>query len=206
REMLEAFDQDFRKYLDEQVVVGADARLEFLVALNELREQEKKAPNAFQYTEEHLPHIETLLKGTGKELAAAFGLSLIDVQPCETEEGHPALRLELRNLPADERWVRVFLARLPHHYKTKADSYIGLLHYKATNKYFLWLVRPGPIAEEYEGKKAGQVFTRTIEAHLESRLLALLQLLGKEERLPQEPGLSTEDQEKFHKEAGHILV
>src|SRR5262249_12357318 len=137
---------------------------------------------------------------------AAFGLSLIDVQTCVTEEGHPALRLELRKLPADERWVRVFLARLPHHYKARADSYLGLLHYKATNKYFLWLVRPGAHAEEYEGKKAGQVFARTMEAHLESRLLALLRLLDKQERLPQQPGLSTEDQAKFCKEAGQILV
>jgi hypothetical protein len=206
RQMLEAFDQDFRKYLDEQVVVGADARLEFLVALNELREQEKEAVNAFQYTEEHLSHVEALFKRAGKELAAAFGLSLIDVQACPTEEGFPALRLELRTLPADERWVRVFLARLPFQYKARADSYLGLLHHKATNKYFLWLVRPGPIAEEYEGKKAGQVFARKIEAHLESRLLALLRLLDKRERLPQEPGLSAEDREKFRKEAGHILV
>src|SRR5262249_17571820 len=74
REMLDVFDRDFRQYLD-QIVVGADARLEYLVALNELREGEKQATE-FQYTEEHLANVESLLTRAGGRLAELHGVVL----------------------------------------------------------------------------------------------------------------------------------
>ena len=205
RQLLETFDGDFRKYLD-GVVVGGDARLEYLVALNELRELEKQAKNEFEYTEAHLQKVQALLARAGGELAAAFGLSLSEVQPCQTDEGYPALRVELRKLAPDERWVRVVLARLPHNFKVKAESYLGLLQNKVMKKNFLWLVRPLRLSEDYESRRPGQVFTRQLEVALESRLAALLTLLDKRDRLPQEPGLSAQERAKFSKEASHILV
>jgi hypothetical protein len=204
REMLDVFDRDFRQYLD-GVVVGADARLEFLVALNELREGEKQA-TAFQYTEEHLRSVELLLKHAGGRIAESQGLSLTAVDPCKTEDGFPALRLEVRKSPADKRWVRVFLARLPFMYRAKVESCLGFLFKKGSDRNFLWLVRARPIEDGYDIKYSNQIFFRMIDASMESRLLALLRLLDKEEHIPEDKTLSAEDQDKFRKEAGHILT
>jgi hypothetical protein len=203
REMQEVFDRDFRDYLD-RVVVGADPRLEYLVALNEQREREKEA-KPFDYTEDHLEHVAALLRRAGPALAAAFGLSLAALEEVKTDAGYQALRLEVRKSPADEQWVRVFIARLPFRYTTRAESYLGLLYRKQMERYFLWLVRPGPIADEWEAKRPGQVSARTIDAAQESRLVALLALLDKQDGLPNNPNLTEEEREAFGRGVRQIL-
>jgi hypothetical protein len=204
RKMQETFDHDFRDYLN-KIVVDADARLEYLVALNEQREQEKDA-KPFDYTEENIDHVAALLKRTDDVLARAFGLSLSGIEMAKTEEGYPALRLELRKSPADERWVRIFIARLPFRYTARAESYLGLLFHRQMDRNFLWLVRPGPIAEDWENRKPGQIFARTIDNSQESRLIALLSLLDKEDGLPNTLNLTDEERNLFRHKAGQILA
>ncbi len=204
REMQETFDCDFRDYLD-KVVVGADARLEYLVALNEQREQEKDA-KPFDYLEENIDHVAALLKRSDDVLVSAFGVSLTGIEMVKTEGGFPALRLELRKSPADERWVRVFLAWLPFRFNARAESYLGLLYRRQMDRNFLWLVRPGPISREWENKKPGQIFARTIDVTPESRFLALLSLLDKRDGLPTTSNLKDEERNLFCQKAAQILA
>lgn len=204
REMQEAFDRDFRDYLD-KMVVAADAQLEYLVALNEQRELEKDA-RPFDYTEENIDQVAALLKRTDNVLASAFGLLLTGNEMAKTEEGFPALRLELRKSPADERWVRIFIARLPLHFRAKVESYLGLLFKLQKDRNFLWLVRPGPLSEEWEGRRPGQVFARTIDVSQESRLLALVRLLDKQDTLPTTLNLTDHQRDLFRQKASQILA
>jgi hypothetical protein len=202
REMLDAFDRAFRQYLD-GIVVGADARLEYLVALNELREGEKQATE-FQYTEEHLQNVELLLKRAGKQIAEFYGLSLT-VTSCNTAEDYPALQLEMRKAPADKLWVRVFLARLPFKFSARVKSYLGLLYKKEHALNFLRLVRPKSIEDGWGNSYPNQTFFHQIDPSVESRLLALLKLLDKEDHLANDNILSTEEQAKFRQGVSSIL-
>jgi hypothetical protein len=204
RDMLEVFDGAFRNYLN-TVVVGADPRLEYLVTLNEFREVEKLT-REFQYTDDHLQNVEALLNRAGARIAESQGVCLTAIEPCRSDDGLPALRLEVRKSPTDKRWVRVFLALLPYMYKSKVTGCLGLLYKRQSDRNFLWLLRVRPIEDGYDSNYPDQIFFRKIEPSMESRLLALLKLLDKEDHLPEDKKLSAKDQDMFRKGATFILL
>jgi hypothetical protein len=183
REMLEKFDGHFRQFMEE--LVTTDARLDFLVARNELHAS-AEGTNPFGYTETHLVSVRELFNQSGNLLAELLDLSYGGVEETRTPDGLPALRLEFRSSHNDRKWVRVFLARLPYFYSAQLEGCRQLLHHKDTGRYFLWLVRPARIEPSWEDLRSGQVFARELLVETEVTLRAILSLLHKRDKYPEQ--------------------
>ena len=160
-----------------------DPRFEYLVARNELKlEEESAAP--FPYTKDHLNNVTELMNRAGGTFAASFGMTLHGLEGLATPDDLPAVRLEFRDRNQPDRWVRVFLVRLPSQYKQKLPGCLNLLYKLQTDRNYLWLVRPERI--EISDKKQEQVFARKLETSCETALRAMLRLLGKRDQFKTE--------------------
>jgi hypothetical protein len=178
RDSLEQMEIRFRKEIDGGVTLD-DPRFEYLIAHNELKlEEESTAP--FTYTKDHLNNVTELMNRAGGTFAASFGMTLHGIEGLATTDEVPAVRLEFRDRSQPDRWVRVFLVRLPNQYKQKLPGCVNLLYKLQTDRNFLWLVRPERI--EISDKKQEQVFARKLEASCETALRAMLRLLGKRDQ------------------------
>jgi hypothetical protein len=178
RESLEEMDVRFR----EQIIGGVtldDPRFEYLVARNELKElEEKTAP--FVYTKDHLVYVTELMNRAGDSFAAAFGMTLHGLESVATSDDLSAIRFEFRDRNQPDRWVRVFLVRLPAQYKQKLAGCFDLLYHLQTDRNFLWLVRPERL--EVPDTKPDQVFPRKLETSYETTVRAMLRLLEKRDQ------------------------
>lgn len=176
REFLDQVDRQFRGQMLEVTV--EDPRFEYLVMFNELRQNEADA-RPFDYTDDHLAHVEELLYRSGGVLAGAYDMTFGGLEKIETADGLPALRLEFRR---DDRWVRAFLVRLPFRYNQKLPGCLDLLANKQRSRYALWLLRPDRIDRSLEEYKPGQIFTRELPLSTETSLQAMLHLLNKRDQ------------------------
>ncbi len=103
-----------------------------------------------------------------------------------TDDGLPGLRLEFLD-PADPaRWVRVTLVRLPHHYKRWLEGCARLLYKLQTDRNFLWLVRPDRVDPGLRDLKPPQTFARALPPADHTRVRALLRLLERKDRYPED--------------------
>ena len=209
REALVTFDEKTRQYLNEQVIVGEDPRLEFLVALNELREVEK-TERPFDYMRPHLESAATFLRRSAARIGQAYGVSLDVVEAVNTEMGQPALRLEFSTSLSGGKWLKVFLAKLDYSYTSSLPGFAKLLLNKMRNRHFLWLVRPTarPISLTVDlQNRSEQVFARhNIEPSVETRLRAIAQLLDKEDAIQGSLSATQEEKERFHNEVDKIVL
>jgi hypothetical protein len=182
REMLEAFDEHFCRFMQE--LVTKDARLDFLVARNQFRaDAAGEAPG--KYTEDHLASVTELFNQSANLLAELFGLSYAGLEETETTDQLPALRLEFHSARNEKKWVRVFLVRLPHVFNDKLEGCNQLLHSKYTDRNFLWLVRASKAYATWEEMRPGQVFARELFAETEITLRSMLSLLHNREKYPE---------------------
>jgi hypothetical protein len=181
REALQAFDAVFCKRMVEDVTTEDDPFYDYLVSRNEVRREEEGA-DEFKYTEDHLDRVKQLFSTAGQALATAFSLGFSGVLDKATDEGLAGLRLEFLD-PADgTRWVRVFLVRLPSHYKKWVEGCVRLLYKLQTERNFLWLVRPERIEASLGKLKPPQTVARKLSMADHTTVCALLRLLDQKDR------------------------
>jgi hypothetical protein len=182
REALQAFDAIFCKRMEEVINVD-DPFYDYLVSRNEIRREEEGA-DSYNFTEDHLDVVKQFFATGGASLASTFGLAFSELLEKTTDEGLPSLRLEFLD-PADgARWVRVFLVRLPSHFNRWVEGCVRLLYRLQTDWNFLWLVRPERIDASLGKLKPPQTFARKLEMGDHTSVRALLRLLERKDRYP----------------------
>ncbi|MCE9534013.1 MAG: hypothetical protein K8T89_23255 [Planctomycetes bacterium] len=204
REMLEIFDREFRTFLIEKVRLK-EARQEFLIKLNELREIEGK-PNSHKYISSHLDVLHKLLERSADSITDDPELLISLYEKAKTEEGDDAYAILFKCPSVSELSIRVYVAVVPFAYAV-AERFVKLLAGKGKGKArnFLWLIRADTMKSEYQNRKPGQVFTRAIMSGTHSRLLALLHLIGKREQFEESGELTWDDQNKFSSETMEMV-
>jgi hypothetical protein len=180
RDILNEFDERFRRYLDGEVVED-DPRHDFLVSRNELRRAEAEA-RPFDYTASHLAAVKEFFEKAGALVANRYGLNFAWAEDRTTEDSRPALHMQFEELDNPGRWIRVFLVRLPFQYNPWLKGSVGLLRHLQTDRNYLWLVRCERIDEAVTRDRPGQIFARKLEPSVQTDLLALLRLLEKKDR------------------------
>ncbi len=193
REMLDAFDQGFRAVVMD--IPLKDARLEYLIALNEFRETEGK-PNAHKYVSDHLDLVLDLLEKARSVVSGDPDLQISDCKMIKTEEGDYALLIEFRCPKVSEEWVRVFLALVPWKYEP-VERLIKLLSGRQKDRYFLWLIRAESMKPDCQNRRPGQIFPRDLQCGVHSRFLALRHLLNKHHQLEEAGETDWDDRGKF---------
>jgi hypothetical protein len=186
RETLDVFDREFSAALDRQSV---GPRIDYLVSRNTLREEEQNT-KPFDYTANHLDRVKQFFDRAGARVAARYGLTYKETQWRTTDKKLPVLCMVFQDPLNNTRWVRIFLARLPHHFNQFVEGCVNLLYRLGTDRNFLWLVRPERIDSSVENQKVDQVFARTLLAPTHTTIQAILRLLERH------TGYAPEDQAK----------
>jgi hypothetical protein len=176
RDTLAAFDEAFHQAMSELVL---EPEFDFQFYLNELHPRQTSKGN-FEYTADHLKTAREFLQKAGPWLAEERGMRLDGVE--EVADASPAtLALWFADPANSHVWVCAYLAKLTFSkVQYQVDEATKLLAHKQKARYTVWMVRAGEIKADLDPNKIDRLFPRVTPSALESRLRALLHVIGKQ--------------------------
>jgi hypothetical protein len=167
REMLEVFDQSFRRFFEELII---SVMLDFSVSLKEARQAIPAKNTEFQNTKSHLTTVGQVLKAMGNQLAERQGICFDGMEWRLTDGKLHVLQLQFSDPDSSKRWVRLFLVRLPYMYNAKMPECLDLLSYRQRDRYQLWLTRAHHITLNTDKPAFFELSTSDIQTTLSTAL------------------------------------